>query len=100
MFKKENRFKGGVSLSKTHTFPLFTIKTGPNNLGRYRFRIIISKKIDKRAVIRNKIRRKIKECIKEVLNAEYESKDCLIIVRKNILDEDLAFCSYIKKALV
>ncbi len=99
MFKNENRLMGGVSLSKTQSFPFFTIKTGPNNLGRYRFRIVISKKIDKRAVVRNRIRRKIKECIKEVLKEKHESKDCLIIVRKNILDEDLKFSPYIKEAL-
>lgn len=71
MFKKENRltkqkefdnvFQNGISsFDKT-----IGIKTTPNNLKINRFGVIVSSKVSKKAVERNKIKRRLREVIKK-----------------------------------
>ncbi len=69
---------------------LFIIKYQKNNEHFFRYRVIISKKIDKSAVKRNKLRRQIYESIR--INSIDEKKalknttnyDILLIPKKNI----------------
>jgi len=44
---------------------MIIIKTKPNNTRKNNFKIIVSLKVSKKAVIRNKIRRRIKEILKQ-----------------------------------
>lgn len=73
-------FKG----ERTIFFQAFTIKTKDNNLEFPRFAIIVSKKIDKKAVGRNKIKRQIRSFIKNLLADIKKGKDVLIIVKRDI----------------
>ncbi len=78
-----------------YTSALFIIKYTKNIELFFRYRVIISKKIDKSAVKRNKLRRQIYEAIRlHSTNTELEGKkplknnsncDILLIPKKNIL---------------
>src|SRR3989344_8925245 len=59
MFKTENRLVSGVRFKNSYSFsvPQFILKERKNGLLLNRFGIVVSKKIDKRAVVRNKIKR-------------------------------------------
>ena len=65
----------------------FVVKAMKNELGEDRFGIIVSNKIEKRAVYRNKIKRRIREVLKKiktekrVRNINY---DILIVVQKGV----------------
>ena|SRR3989344_8584032 len=87
MFKKENRLVAGVSFSNSSKFnsPQFILKTKNNNSQINRFGIIVSKKVDKRAVARNKIKRIFRE---ELVNCDKDMKkgyDILFIIRTGII---------------
>ncbi|MDP3772059.1 MAG: ribonuclease P protein component [bacterium] len=43
---------------------LFRVSVRPNSLGHARFSCIISRKVDKRAVVRNRIRRRVREYLR------------------------------------
>ena len=87
MFKKENRLVPGVRFNNSYSFsaPQFILKTKNNGLLLNRFGIVVSKKIDKRAVIRNRIKRIFRSFL-EILNRNILSgHDMLFIVRKEAL---------------
>lgn len=69
MLKSKNRLKT-VKLNnpKTLSAPQFILKISGNNAGVSRFAFIISKKIDKRAVVRNSLRRKISSSVEEIFD--------------------------------
>lgn len=52
-----------------------------------KFGFVISKKISKKAVIRNKIRRKLAEEVRKNLNKFEDGFRGIFLVKKNILDE-------------
>jgi ribonuclease P protein component len=56
-----------------------------------RFGFVITKKISKKAVVRNRLRRQLKAILQKVLvsscNLRKNYLDCLLIARKNILDD-------------
>lgn len=56
----------------------------PNNITTSRFAVIVSTKIDKRAVKRNHMRRLIHESIHHVLPTIRDGWDCVVIIRKNM----------------
>ena len=76
---KEKDFKNSFSTN------LITIKTSINTLSHNRFATIISKKIDRRSVIRNKLRRMIDICIREESSNLRSGYDILFIVKKNFI---------------
>ncbi len=88
MFKKGLRLPKNIRFTKENQISsnFFLIKIAENKTDSKRFAIIVSKKIDKRAVVRNKIKRRVRNCIEE--NEKYLSigKDMLIITRPNIKD--------------
>ena len=63
------------------------IKTAPNQLNVSRFGIVVSAKISKKAVERNKIRRRIREVIKKHLPDIKSGYDIVIIARQKILNK-------------
>jgi ribonuclease P protein component len=83
MFKRENRLVPGIRFTNSHslTTPQFVLKERKNGLNINRFGIVVSKKIDKRAVGRNKIKR----CFRSVfLNLEQKMNaghDILLIIK-------------------
>ena len=60
----------------------------PNNLEKSRFAFSVSKKISKKAVVRNKTRRRLREITRrEILPNLKISLDCLVVARKEILEK-------------
>lgn len=59
-----------------------------NNLPLSRFGFSISKKIDKRSVVRNRTRRLIRSCIEEMLPKINSGYDMLFVIRKNAVDRE------------
>lgn len=86
MFKKGLRLPKNIRFTKENQISsnFFSIKIAENKLESNRFGILISKRIDKRAVIRNKIKRQIRRCIEENENHLLVGKDLLIITRPGI----------------
>ena len=88
----DNVFKNGVgSYNKT-----LGVKAVNNNLEIDRFGIIVSTKVSKLAVMRNKIKRQIREIIKNEIKLDGNTKDFIIIALPPIKDEDF---TTIKKVL-
>lgn len=72
MVLKKHRFHGMNSLRFVHTHgqttrgPLFAIKSAHNKRRtEYRVAVVVSKKVHKSAVVRNRIRRRLYEAIRE-----------------------------------
>jgi len=89
MFKRENRLLGKIRFNNSHNFfcPQFILKTKKNELLLNRFGIVISKKIDKRAVIRNKIKRMLRTILADLDKNMFPGHDILIITRQGILNK-------------
>ncbi len=69
MLKKINRLPSSVRLesAKTVSTSYFILKIAKSNLSYPRFAFVISKKVDKRAVIRNKIKREMTKTIQNMI---------------------------------
>jgi len=82
MLPKPQRLPHGLRLASGNTFksPHFILKFAPNSLGISRFGIIISKKIDKRAVRRNRMRHLLQSYVRDNGNLFPASMDYLFIV--------------------
>ena len=86
MFKKGLRLPKSVRFTKENQISsnFFFLKIAENKTRSNRFGIVVSKKIDKRAVIRNKIKRQVGRYIRENEKNLPIGKDMLIIVRPGI----------------
>lgn len=105
MFKRENRLVYGVKFNNSYNFsvPQFILKTKSNGLLLNRFGIVVSKKIDKKAVIRNKIKRIFRSSLVDLNNNMTVGHDILFIVKPGILSKkkeeiQLAIKSTLEKA--
>lgn len=89
MFKKENRLVPGVRFNNSRpiSIPQFVLKEKANRLTINRFGIVVSKKIDKRAVGRNKIKRFFRTLLMNLFGKMGVGHDILIIVKKGILEK-------------
>ncbi len=67
--------------------PLFSVKYVRNNGNESRFAFVVTKKIDKRAVIRNRIRRVFRSCIEQHLENITPGYDMLFFLEKGIIDK-------------
>jgi len=74
----------------------FNFKFKKNSLEENRFCIIISNKVDKRAVIKNKIKRQISEIIRLNMKKIRKGYDVTIVVKNNIINKDTKkiICDY------
>ncbi len=94
MLKKTNRitkdkefdrvFKTGQSFYTK----VFGVKAADNDLGTVRLGVLVSTKVSKKAVVRNKLKRQIREIIQKELPGLKEGKDLVIIVFSQILDKN------------
>jgi ribonuclease P protein component len=91
MFKRENRLVPGIKFANSRfaATPQFIIKNRENGLEVNRFGIIVSKKVDKRAVARNKIKRFFRQTLSELNEKLACGHDILVIVKKDILVKSL-----------
>ena len=87
MLKKQNRLTV-VTRRKDDQFfssPLFNVRISGNNDKQVRFAFIVSKAIDKRAVVRNKIKRGLRNAAEELLGRISQGKNIVVIAKINIL---------------
>lgn len=75
----ENLFKNGQAFHSQ----LFNLKIVRNKLNNTRFGFIISKKVSKKAVERNKIKRRLREVIRKEIEQIKNGYDAVIIVKNN-----------------
>lgn len=87
MLKRENRLVRGVRFNNSHSFstPQFVLKERKNGLMRNRFGIVVSKKIDKRAVVRNNLKRFLRTSLTNLDRKMSHGYDMLFITKKEIL---------------
>lgn len=87
MFKRENRLVPGIRFSNSYFFaaPQFLIKEKRNGLAVNRFGIVVSRKIDKRAVVRNGIKRFFRTTLMNLDRKMNTGHDTLFIIKKEIL---------------
>lgn len=88
MLPRKYRLPATQRMGKTSRYitSYFTLKVAVNDVGTPRFAAVVSKKIDKRAVVRNRIRRQFQACFLEVLPSLAANVDILCIASKNCLD--------------
>lgn len=93
MLSKRYRFhsRGGVRYTyqngKTIRQPRMSLVFCPNAHHKQRFAVVVSKKVLKSAVGRNRIRRRVYECIRQELPHFNKSMDCIFIIySKEILN--------------
>ena len=87
MLKKTYRLEV-VRLNKPKTIKdeIHTVKYSDNQLDFSRFGFIISKNLDKRAVIRNSLKRKLSLSIETIFDKISSGKDYVLIPSKNTLN--------------
>lgn len=82
MFAREYRLPSSITFpseSLVIRTPLFLLKIVSNNLSHNRYGFVISKKVDKRAVERNRVRR-LFSSILENLKIEQKGHDLLVVI--------------------
>lgn len=87
MLPKSNRLPHSVSFSnaKSVVTPYFRILMKGNELPYNRFGFVVSKKIDKRATVRNRLRRILQNAVANL--AKNGNKDLLFIVKQSFINE-------------
>ena len=71
----ERLFKEGKSFREK----FLVLKVNENNLDESRFGFIVSKKVSKKAVIRNKIKRQLREIVRKEMNNYQKGFDVAVI---------------------
>lgn len=106
MIARLNRFHGYNSLrlvyrqGNTVRGPLFSVKARPNPRREgYRLAVVVSRKVHKSAVVRNRIRRRLYEIVRQMAPLICEPHDIVISVfHDTVADEEAAVLkSQIKK---
>lgn len=89
MFKKKFRFpfRARFGNFRQRAFPQFNLKTRENNLLVSRVAIIVSKKVDGRAVIRNRVRRTMSACLEDLWGGVKLGFDALLIAKRGSQDQ-------------
>ena len=82
----ERIFKQGKSFKEDFLF----LKIRKNNLKESRFGFIVSLKVSKKAVLRNKVKRRLREIIKERLPEIKSGIDGVLIAQRNIEEKDFS----------
>ena len=82
--KKNREFVRVFNFGKTFQCSSLKIKWLENKLGYFRFGIVVSTKIDKKAVIRNKIKRRFRAIFKEFVGEIKPSFDFVVVTRPAI----------------
>ena len=100
--KKKNDFEAVFKKGKSLKTNFLVLKTAPNKLEESRFGLVVSQKISKKAVIRNKVRRRMSEAIKIIMKDIKKGRDIVLIAlpgieSKSFLEIKEILASVIKK---
>lgn len=87
--KKESDFKKVFSSGKSSGSTLFVLKYAPNHLKNSRFGVVVSNKVSKKAVVRNKLRRRIKAWLQTKQADITPGIDVVIIAKPSATKADL-----------
>jgi ribonuclease P protein component len=99
--KKKKDFEIIFKNSKSFRNNLFIFKIMENNLGLNRFGFVVSQKVSKKAVVRNKIRRRLTEIIKVGMKDVKIGTDLVVITLPGIEKREfLELREIINKALI
>jgi len=96
MLAKKYRFhsRGGVRYTYKHGTPVrhpkISLTYNPNSRGKQRFAVVVSKKVLKSAVARNRIRRRVYEAIRATLPTLKQPTDYIFTIYSKDI-KDLAF---------
>lgn len=84
MFAKQFRLPSRAFSQNTFSqvTPFFILRFTPNNIDHNRYGFVVSKKIDKRAIVRNKTKRKIRSVIESLHKNLHQGYDMLFIIKK------------------
>jgi len=89
MFKKEQRYSFKKNLpSKYLNNQYFNLRYEKNESEGLRVAVVIGKKIDKRATVRNKLKRIFKNAIKENLKEKTVNYGLVFFLKKSLLQLD------------
>ena len=101
MLKKQNRL-GKITKTKENklfTSPLFNVRISDNKESQIKFAFIVSKKIDKRAVIRNQTKRVLRSAVEGIINRLKLGENVIVISKKQLVPEQKEEVSESMKAL-
>lgn len=90
MLPKENRLKKKKDFErlfkkgKSFREDFLVLRVNRNNLNKNRFGFIVSKKISKKAVVRNKIKRQLREIVRKEINNYQKGFDVAVITLPGI----------------
>lgn len=62
------------------------LKVAPNRLEVSRFAFVVSTKVSKKAVVRNRLKRQMRETVHEVLKDVKQGMDVVVMARKEAVD--------------
>ncbi len=88
---KDKDFKKVFKLGKSFSSRMFKVKTSINGFKFNRYGIVISTKVSKKAVVRNKLKRQIRTIIKNFDKEINNGVDLVIIVSPATLNQKYAF---------
>ncbi len=103
MFEKEKRFSFKQGLpKKVITSPYFTLRFGLAKGEMGTNAVVVSKKVSKKAVIRNRIKRKVVSSLKETQDEKLDKYDLVFYIKPQIIEAheqqvDLAIQESIRK---
>lgn len=89
MLKKKNRLKkiSGAKGKNINT-PLFNLKVSESADKNTKFGFVVSKKISKKAVLRNKTKRVLQKAAREILEKTQKGKNIIIYAKKTFTYKD------------
>lgn len=100
--KKKKDFEAVFKKGKSFKNSFLVLKIAPNKLEISRFGLIVSQKVSKKAVVRNKIRRRLSEIIRKKMEEIKNGQDMALIVlpgleNKSFLETEEIIINFFKK---
>lgn len=101
MLKRKYRLTARTRWSgKSIKTPFFILKVAQNGLLYNRFSFTVSKKVDKRAVVRNRVKRRLRSCIEGIFDDLKKGYDMVFLIKKEaVLETTDKLCLLMKNTL-